>query len=68
MDYFQAIDLVWLLPLIIWSMVWKGVALWKAARNSDKTWFVAFMLVNTVGLLEIAYIYFIRADKSKKTS
>ena len=68
MDYFQAIDLVWLLPLIIWSMVWKGFALWKAARNSDKTWFVAFMLVNTVGLLEIAYIYFIRADKSKKTS
>ena len=68
MDYFQAIDLVWLLPLIIWSMVWKGVALWKAARNSDTTWFVAFMLVNTVGLLEIAYIYFIRADKSKKTS
>ena len=43
--------------LIIWSLVWKGIALWKAARNSHKAWFVIMLIVNTVGILEIIYIY-----------
>ncbi len=43
--------------LVIWSAIWKGVALWKAARNSDKYWFVALLVINTVGILEILYIY-----------
>lgn len=51
---------VWM-PIIIialiWSIVWKGMALWKAARHGDKGWFVVFLIVNTLGLLEIIYIY-----------
>jgi methionyl-tRNA synthetase len=43
--------------LIIWSFVWKGLALWQAARNGHKGWFVALLLINTVGILEILYIY-----------
>jgi hypothetical protein len=43
--------------LIIWSVIWKGVALWKAARNSHKAWFVVMLIVNTVGILEIIYIF-----------
>lgn len=43
--------------LITWSLSWKGVALWKSARNSDLKWFVVLLLVNTLGLLEIAYIF-----------
>ena len=43
--------------LIIWSLIWKGVALWKAARNSHTAWYVIMLIVNTVGILEIIYIY-----------
>jgi hypothetical protein len=43
--------------LVIWSLIWKGIALWKAARNSHTAWFVILLLVNTAGILEIIYIY-----------
>ena len=41
----------------IWSLAWKGVALWKASRNYRKDWFVALLILNTVGILEILYIF-----------
>jgi hypothetical protein len=49
---------------VVWSLVWKGMALWKAARNGDTAWFVVLLIVNTVGILEILYIYVF----SKKSS
>lgn len=50
--------------LLIWSFVWKGIALWKAARNTHKVWYVVLLLVNTVGILEIIYIFFFSKRKS----
>lgn len=50
--------------LIIWLLIWKGIALWHAARNKQKVWFVALILVNTVGILEIIYLVFFRKDKT----
>lgn len=50
--------------LAIWSLIWKGIALWKAARKTDKVWYVALLVVNTVGILEILYIYFFSKKKS----
>lgn len=48
----------WLLALVItWSLFWKGIALWKSARKSSPIWFVALLVVNTIGILEILYIY-----------
>jgi hypothetical protein len=49
---------------IFWLLPWKGVALWKAARNSHKKWFIALFLLNTFSILEILYI-FIFAKKKK---
>ena len=43
--------------LIVWSLVWKGLALWKAAKEGHKIWFIALLLINTVGILEVLYIY-----------
>jgi len=43
--------------LIIWSTIWKGLALWKAAKNDSLKWFVVLLVVNTAGILEILYIY-----------
>lgn len=50
--------------LAIWSLIWKGLALWKSARLGNKVWFVVFLIVNTVGILEILYLY-IFSKKSK---
>lgn len=51
--------------LVIWSAIWKGIALWKAARQSDKRWFIVMLVVNTVGILEMLYIYiFSKKQKS----
>ena len=42
--------------VILWELVWKGLALWRAGRNNQPVWFVVLLLVNTVGLLEIIYL------------
>ena len=43
--------------LIAWSLIWKGLALWKSARKGQNVWFVVLLLVNTFGILEILYLY-----------
>ena len=40
----------------IWSLIWKGIGLYRAARNKDKGWFVAILLLNTLGILPIVYL------------
>lgn len=45
--------------LLVWSIIWKGIALWKSARLSQKWWFVILLIVNTFGILEIVYILFV---------
>lgn len=50
-------QLWWVIGLALWSLTWKAFALWKAARNNDKVWFVALIILNTVGILEIFYIF-----------
>jgi hypothetical protein len=47
------------IALVLWSIFWKGLALWKAARKGHLTWFIILFLVNTVGLLEIAYVFYL---------
>jgi len=54
---------IWL--ILIWSIPWKAVALWKSARANQLWWFVILLIVNTVGLLEILYI-FVFSPKPKK--
>jgi uncharacterized protein DUF5652 len=48
---------VWFVALFIWVMIWKGIALWRAARIGATWWFIALLVVNTLGILEILYIY-----------
>lgn len=43
--------------VVLWTIPWKGVALWKAARNKDTVWFVLLLLLNTFAVLEILYIF-----------
>ena len=40
---------------LVWSLVWKGVALWYAARNGQKGWYVALLVVSTIVATGLAY-------------
>jgi hypothetical protein len=42
---------------VLWSFVWKGLALWRSALLRQKWWFIAFLVVNTLGILEIVYLF-----------
>ena len=47
-----------LLPLVLlWSAIWKGLALWHAAKRNHPIWFVVLLVLNTVGILEIIYLF-----------
>lgn len=55
--------------LAIWGSIWKGIALWKAARKNAIAWFIVLLVFNTVGILEILYIFlFAKMEKVKKPS
>ncbi|MDO8664426.1 MAG: DUF5652 family protein [Candidatus Liptonbacteria bacterium] len=54
--------------LVIWSIVWKGLALWRAARDGSKPWFVALLVINTMGILEILYLYVFSKNAKKVSS
>ncbi len=64
MDQLTMPELVVLVLIILWSLPWKGVALWKAARNNQPAWFVALIIINTVGILEITYLFFFQRNKN----
>jgi hypothetical protein len=55
--------LILLIPVVIWEMVWKGIGLWKSARNNQKTWFILILIFNTVGILPIVYLRFFQKKK-----
>jgi len=54
-----------LLLILAWTLPWKGIALWKAAKNSHKVWFIALLVVNTLAILEIIYIFYFAKKKSE---
>lgn len=45
--------------LFIWAFVWKGIALWKAVTKRQLVWFVLLLILNTSGILEIVYIFWL---------
>ena len=49
--------------VLIWSLIWKGLALWHAAKIKQVYWFTAILILNTAGILEIAYLFFTAKEK-----
>ena len=56
----------WFIILIIWSAIWKYIALWKAGRNNQLGWFIVIAIVHTAGILEIIYLLFFRKNMNKR--
>jgi hypothetical protein len=48
-----------ILVLLLWSLFWKIIGTWNAAKHGHKGWFIAILFLNTCGILEIIYLIFI---------
>lgn len=55
-SYFPLIVVI-ALVVIVWGGIWKAIALWRAGRDNNLAWFVILCIFNTVGILEIIYIF-----------
>ncbi len=65
--FYQNSWLIWI--VLIWSIFWKGMALWKAAQRRDKWWYIAILILNTLGILDIFYLYvYVRLIDQKKAA
>lgn len=49
----------YLIAIMLWSLFWKGLALWHSSRRKEPIWFVVLLIVNTAGILEIVYLFVI---------
>lgn len=51
--------------ILIWSLFWKTLALWRCVKGSQRYWFLAILVLNTLGILEIIYLF--KFSKNKLT-
>jgi len=52
--------------VVVWELVWKLIAMWKAARNNSSIWFVVLAVLNTLGILPILYIFIFSKMKRRE--
>jgi Na+/melibiose symporter-like transporter len=45
--------------MLLWIILWKGLALWYASKRNSRAWFVLLLVVSTFGILEIVYLFFV---------
>lgn len=68
MNYFGAVPQVppyLVFGVFLWSLLWKGLALWRAAKLGQRNWFIVLLIVNTIGIVELAYLFFFAKKKMK---
>ena len=50
----------YLIPLIIiiviWDLVWRAIAMWRAAKHDHKIAFAFLLILNTAGIFPIIYL------------
>lgn len=66
-DIFLRENSVLIILLALWTIPWKGVALWKAAQSRNKRWFIVLLLINTLAVLEILYIFIFSKKRNSKS-
>lgn len=43
---------------VVWELIWKGIAMWRAARLDQPAWFWTMLVISSVGVLPILYLLF----------
>ena len=49
--------------VVAWSLAWKCYSVWTAVKSGHKKWFVALILLNTWGILDMIYIFYVAKKK-----
>ena len=62
---FGILGVLFALVLLVAVIVLKGYALWTAAKRNEKWWFIILLIVNTGGILELVYLYFVAGKRLK---
>ncbi len=58
---------MWILCIVLlWSVIWKGLALWRAAGKKQLVWFIVLLVVNTAGILDIIYMLFFQRKERRR--
>ncbi len=59
------IGILFLIIVALFVLVLKVFAVWYSARAGQKKWFVALLVLNTAGILEIIYLIWFRPKTSE---
>ena len=52
---------------VLISLPLKIIGIWKAAQNNQKGWFAALLILNTMGILELTYLFYFSKPKKNPT-
>lgn len=61
----ENLDLILITIITVWSTLVKGIALWRSSNLKQQNWFIVLLIVNTVGILELVYLF--RFSKKRLT-
>ena len=62
----QFSKLIIIILISLWTLVWKVYASWNASKKGQKKWFVAIIVFNTLGILDMIYIFAILKKSLKQ--
>ena len=65
MDFISQSLIPFYVLLFVWTLPWKIYSLWTAAHRGEIKWFIALLVLNTLAILDIIYIFWV-AKKSWK--
>lgn len=57
------IKIIVIVLMLAWLLFWKGYSVWTAARNGQKKWFIALIVLNTLSILDIFYVFYVAHKK-----
>lgn len=65
MAWIEANTALAILFVLAWTLPWKAWALWLAARRGEKGWFILLLILNTLAIVEMVYIFFVAKRKDR---
>jgi len=54
-----------IVALVSWEFVCKGIALWRAAKNNQKSWFIGLLITNSLGIIPLIYLRFFQRQRRR---
>lgn len=58
--------MVLLIPLVLLDVGLKGWAMWRAARMEKNIWFIALLIVNSLGILPAIFLLLTKEEYAKR--